>query len=472
MRLMVLGGGSSQLTTFRRARELGYTTVLADHNPDAPARGVADLFVEASTFDVAGVVRGAIDMEVDAILAVGTDQPVYTAAAASAEIGLPFPLSVDQALSVTNKRVMKRFFSEYGIPTARWSLLSPPLERWNRDGGRTPIGQPWVGKTEAGQPVREQSVNGQSGDGHASRLRPPYVVKPVDSQGQRGIVLAADRESVIAHYPEAIRFSREESVLVEEYIPSKEVTVSGWADERGGVTIWAITDRVTLENPPGLGVCLAHRYPSYHAGRFEARIRDLTREIVDAFGLSGGPIYFQMLVTEETVVVNEIAFRLGGAYEDQSLPPVCGVDVLRRQLLTVGGRPGGDPSEYSWPQRPAQGATQRPVQRPVRRATRNASHMAVPLIFAEPGTVARLEGDASLRALPGVTDCRFLLPVGTTIRPMKNSTQRIAYAVLHGNSVAEINSLVDTTFDTLRVIDEGGNNILMDTRDAVKHPTR
>lgn len=423
MRLMILGGGSSQITAFRRAGELGYTTILADQDPNAPARRIADLFVNASTFDVAAVVRGAIEMAVDAILAVGTDQPVYTAAAASAEIGLPFPLSVEQALSVTNKRVMKRIFNERGIPTARWSLLSPPLEQWKGDEWGTTPPEP---------------------------LAPPYVVKPVDSQGQRGIILAPDRAAVIAHYREALRFSREDSVLVEEYVPSREVTVSGWVDGQGGVTIWAITDRVTIENPKGLGVCLAHRYPSYHEGRFDARIREITNRVVTAFGLSSGPIYFQMLVTDKTVVVNEIAFRLGGAYEDQSLPPVCGVDVLQQQLLSTGGRATDDPSKFSRP--------------------KSATHMAVPLMFAEPGTIMRLDGDDALRSLPGVTDCRFLLPTGTTIHPMENSTQRIAYAVLHGNSVAEVNALVDATFDTLKVIDVKGRNILMDTRAAVKHP--
>ncbi|MFP4151767.1 MAG: hypothetical protein ACLFR8_06740 [Alkalispirochaeta sp.] len=470
MRLMILGGGSSQLGAFRRARELGITTILADRDPNAPARAPADEFVPASTFDIDAVVDAARMTRAEAIIALGTDQPVLTAAVASARLGLPFPLTPERALSVTNKRVMKQIFDDEGIPTPRWCLIGPDRTEWERRG--------------------------------FFRLRPPYVVKPVDSQGQRGIIIANTPDEVAAQYPVTRSYSREEEILVEEYFPSREVTVSGWAYSPDEVEIWTVTDRVTIDNPPGLGVCLAHRYPSYHAGSHLPRIEELTHRIVRSFRLGGGPIYFQMLVgaegqartrlpagTEEPsvvpagtevpprqelsgetppgdgsgeerigiiqpVLVNEIAFRLGGAYEDQSIPPVTGVDLLARQLSAA--RNG---FSVAAPEAGARGG-----------AVPEYTHFAVPLIFARPGTVARLSGAEELLTLPGITDCRFILPEGTVIREMTNSTQRIAYAVLHGTSAEEINTLVDTVFDTLRVENPDGENLLLDTRDGTKHP--
>lgn len=455
MRLMILGGGSSQRNAFRRARELGFETILADRDPAAPARPLADRFVAASTFDIDAVTEAAAATGAEAILAVGTDQPVYTAAIASRRLGLPFPLSPRQAAAVTNKRIMKERFRAAGIPTARSVVVDDDTTRW-----------------------RERGFH---------ELRPPYVVKPVDSQGQRGIIRAETPEQVAAHIPVAQSHSRETNVLVEEYYPSREVTVSGWAHAPNEVEIWTITDRVTFDNPPGLGVCPGHRYPSYHAGDRGGEIERLTREIVAAFQLAGGPIYFQMLVGDDGVLVNEIAVRLGGAYEDQSIEPVTGVDVLQRQLTAIrnavaaaaenvqpgaatrvdartGAHPtgprGADPTGS-----PGAHPTGSPGAAPPYR------YFSVPLIFARPGTVAALTGDAALRDLPGVTDCRFLLPVGTVIRPMENSTQRIAYAVLHGNSADEINTLVDTVFDTLTVRSTDGADLLIDARASVKHPS-
>ncbi len=426
MRLMILGGGSSQAAAFRRARLRGITTILADRNPDAPARELADEFAEASTFDIDAVTRAAEETDADAILAIGTDQPVLTAAIVSHRLGLPFPLTPEQAVLVTNKRFMKERFSRASIPTARYSLMDESLRGWET-------------------------------------LRPPYVVKPVDSQGQRGIIRAETPEEVVRHYPVARSFSREDSVLVEEYVPSREVTVSGWAHAPDDVDIWTVTDRVTIENPPSLGVCLAHRFPSCHAGAHDGTIRDLTRRICREFELSGGPVYFQMLVRSSCgegdadgshaagyppVVVNEIAFRLGGAYEDVSIPGVAAVDPLDVQLGAIEMAVKGAAEQTG------DRATPAPYE-----------CFAVPLIFAGPGTVSALLGDAELRDIPGVTECRFLLPVGTVIRPMENSTQRIAYAVLHGRSRAEVNTLVNTVFDTLKILDEEGCNMILDTRE-------
>ncbi len=47
---------------------------------------------------------------------------------------------------------------------------------------------------------------------------------------------------------------------------------------------------------------------------------------------------------------------------------------------------------------------------------------------------------------------------------MGNSTQRAAYAVLTGDTPQEVNTLIDTLFDTIKIFDEQGTNILYDTR--------
>jgi biotin carboxylase len=454
---MILGGGSSQIEAFRRARAEGFFTVLADHNPDAPARPLADAFAAASTFDVDAVTAAARDHRVDALLAIGTDQPVLTAARASAALGLPFPLTPEQALLLTNKAPMKRRFAAAGISSAPWALLGHDETRWEEEG-----------------------LDG---------LTPPWVAKPVDSQGQRGIAVVRSREQLLAHRPHLLRHSRETTILVEEYYPSREVTVSGWVDAMGTPEIWTITDRVTFPEEERIGVCLAHRFPSLHVRSAQPpgaqppgegapsvgvtsvgvtstesdvseTIRSLTRRVVSAFGLANGPIYFQMLVGARGVLVNEIAFRLGGAYEDQSIPLVTGVDILGRQLGSIRAAVERvDPA----PRRAAAGpAGDRPSVPPVARC------FAVPLMFCRPGTIVALEGDETMRATPGVAACRFLLPVGTTIRPMADSTQRIAYAVLHGPDAATVNALLDTLFDTLRVVDPEGRNLLLDTRSATK----
>ncbi|MFP4483831.1 MAG: hypothetical protein ACLFO1_03155 [Spirochaetaceae bacterium] len=451
-RLLILGGGSSQVSALRRAREYGFAVVLADQDENAPGREWAHHFERASTFDIDAVEAAAGRSGAQALLAVGTDQPVYTAALVSRRLGLPYPLSVDQALSVTNKAEMKRVLSSAGVPSVPWTLLGPDPARWDEEG-------------PAGIPA-------------------PWVVKPVDSQGQRGIRLVRNMQELREHHPVALSFSRDSRILVEQYYPSREVTVSGWAHAgetvpvHGGasaspVTIWTVTDRVTFDpavSHGSLGVCLAHRFPSDAAREHLERINELTARIVRALTLHDVPVYFQFLIGNDGVRVNEIACRLGGAYEDQSIPRVTGVDVLAVQLEWYWRAIGSSrikPALESAPESALESAESDSAS-----GSAASRAFAVPLMFARPGVVRRLRGAEELRRLPGVAECRFLLPEGTTIRPMVNSTQRIAYAVLHGPDARTVNDLVDTLFDRLRVEDCEGNNLLIDTRAETKIPVR
>lgn len=419
--LAVLGGGSSQFGALRRAVEEGFGVLLLDRNENAPGRDLAHRFHRASTFDSVAVSAAVRSARAGALLAVGSDQPVYTAAEVSHALGLPYPLSPDAARAVTHKGLMKRIMANAGIPTVPWTLLGRDSSRWDREG--------------------------------LAKLSRPWVVKPVDSQGQRGIRIVNNREELAEHLPVALSWSRDKQVLVEEFYLSREVTVSGWAGEG----IWTITDRLTFDPTLSLGVCLGHRFPAQAVtGCLDGEIRAITDRIVEVFQLQDVPIYFQMLIGREGVRVNEIACRLGGAYEDQSIPLVTGVDVLGKQL--------------DWYRR-AFGQPRISDAKLVLRGRPRSRFFAVPLLFARPGRAVSFRGDRAMRDMVGVEDCRFLLPEGTEIRPMANSTQRIGYAVLHGEGCVQVNTLVHALFETLRVFDEGGENLLFDTRGEIVFPS-
>lgn len=421
---MVLGGGSSQIHLLQRALKAGFYVILADKDPDAPGRRYCSEFVEASTFDIDAVTQAASRTGAERIIAAGSDQPVLTAAAASAANGLPYPLSPETALAVTNKRIMKTIFHKADIPTVRWALA-------DEDGNLTFEPQQ---QAEKPRPLFESTAS-------------PLVVKPVDSQGQRGVLLVDDRKKIKQAASYVLSYSREPVFLVEEYYPSGEVTVSGWV-ENEKCKIYAVTDRVTIDNPPSLGVCTAHRYPSRFFPEFKEEFETITRQIVSSFGIRSGPIYFQYLIGKEGIKVNEIACRLGGAYEDESLPRVTGIDIIGK-LLGETEEAGGDRISRE-------------------NNTNLHKYFSVPLIFCKPGLIREIHGTGASRKMKGVHSLSILQKPGTQITDMQNSTQRAAYAVISGFTVGEVNRAVDELFDTLRFSDERGNDLLIDSRDSCK----
>jgi len=307
MKLLVLGGGSSQLELIKRAKAQGHAVYVSDYLEDAPGKALAHEAFSMSTFDVAGNLQLARRLGVDGIVTVGTDQPVYTAARVAQELGLPSFISADTALAVTNKRIMKGILQERGISTPRFTFLTESFS--------------------------EAEIEG---------LQAPLVLKPVDSQGQRGVYYLENKTEIRGYLPLTLSHSREKAALLEEYYENGEITVSGWVDE-GQALLISITDRISFRSGPSLGICNAHHFPSRFLASHYEEIKNTTQRVVEGFGIRNGPIYFQFLVGREGVKVNEISCRLGGAYEDQFIPAFTGIDLLGLVLDgSLGQKP--DPS--------------------------------------------------------------------------------------------------------------------------------
>jgi len=404
-RLHILGGSASQTAAIRRAAAMGIRTVVSDKNPDAPGLAFADFVSLASTFDSEGVAADARTFESRAFLATGTDQPVLTAARAAAALGLPYFLSPEQAALVTNKREMKRAFAAHGIATSPFRI--------------------------AGADFTPADIEG---------LSFPLVIKPLDSQGQRGVFRINSIEEIRTAFPVVLSFSREKEAVIEEYYPSREITVSGWM-ENGVFRPLTTTDRVTMDNPPHIGVCLAHHYPSRFADR-EEEIRALSQKIITAFGLATGPFYGQYLVGDKGLRVNEVACRLGGAYEDEFIPWITGVDILDTMIRRSCGL-AYDKTAFG-------------------RVDRESVNKAVSLqmFFYSEGELAVQAGMDLALAVPGVTGGKFLLSPGTRIRSKENSTQRAGYFIVCAASPDEADRITRLAAGCLVALDTRGRSLL------------
>ena len=139
MRLMILGGSSNQIDLIQKAKQEGDFVVLADYDPDCDGFKFADIYLRISTFDFTGILKAAKDYHVEGIASSGTDQPILTAAMVSEIIGLPFYIDTKTAISVTNKRVMKRIFKENNIPSVEYALIERGFSINELDGLTFPV---------------------------------------------------------------------------------------------------------------------------------------------------------------------------------------------------------------------------------------------------------------------------------------------------------------------------------------------
>jgi len=340
-------------------------------------------------------------------MTVGTDQPVYTAAVVAKNLDLPSFLSLPTAKAVTNKKNMKNILQRYNIPTVDFKILN-----------------------------RDFSIN------EIENISFPAVIKPLDSQGQRGVFKLNSPGEIRERFSEVLQFSREDEILLEEYYESKEITVSGWViDEK--LYILTVTDRITYENSLHIGICTAHIFPSVFLKRYYQEIKEISQRIVQGFKIKNGPVYFQMLIGDQGIKVNEIACRIGGAYEGDFMPGLTGVDILDLNIdLSLGSGLKSDKLEkYDM--------------------LNNERWLSVQLFFARPGKIHRVSDIDELTVLPGVMQAGFNFNEGDKIMRIENATERAGYFIVAGNSREELKENIKRVYNQLAICDYQGRNLVM-----------
>jgi ATP-grasp domain-containing protein/L-aminoacid ligase-like protein len=232
------------------------------------------------------VAREVRERNIDGILALG-DRPVVTAAYVARELAIPYnhPASVEACRS---KLRMREVFREAGLPT------------------------PWF-RTIALNPTPEPALLGVSY---------PCVLKPISLSASRGVIRANNRDEFIAAAerirkllasPE-IRATREENldhILVEAYLPGREVAVEGLLLD-GELQILAIFDKPDPLEGPFFEETI-YVTPSRLPPAIQVKIQKCAEACARAVGFTHGPLHAEFRINSEEVWPLEIAARpIGG----------------------------------------------------------------------------------------------------------------------------------------------------------------
>src|ERR1700720_2077352 len=239
---------------------------------------------EAAAYTVLEVAR--VGERVDGILALG-DRPAVAAAYVARGLGLAYnhPLAVEACRS---KLRMREVFRDAGLRV------------------------PWF-RGVALQPAPEPALLG---------ISYPCVLKPISLSASTGVIRANNREEFVAaaarvrrvlESPEilASREANLDQMIVEGYIPGREVAVEGLLRD-GELRVLAIFDKADPLEGPFFEETI-YVTPSRLGA---AQVREIERCAVDAvraLGLSHGPVHAEFRINEEGVWPLEVAPRpIGG----------------------------------------------------------------------------------------------------------------------------------------------------------------
>lgn len=348
---------------------------------------------DAAAYAVLGAMRG---QNVDGILALG-DRPAVAASyvARGRCILYNHPAAVEACRS---KLRMREVFREAGLRVP-----------WFRAISHTPMPEP--------------ALLGMSY---------PCVAKPLSLSASQGVVRANSREEFIAaatrirhllDSPE-IRATREpnlDQILVEGYIPGREVAIEGLLTD-GVLRILAIFDKPDPLEGPYFEETI-YVTPSRLADAQQREIERCAVDAVRALGLFQGPVHAEFRVNEEGVWPLEVAPRpIGGLCaralrfeQDEASQSIGLEELLLRHAL---GLPGSD-----WPrEQSASGVMMIPVPKS--------------------GILEKIEGEADARGVPGITALEITARLHDYIAAWPEGSSYLGFLFATGNSAGEVEEAI------------------------------
>lgn len=373
--VLFVGAGRHQRGAIARTQELGVRVVAVDRNAAAPGLAVADVGEVVDFSDVDEVIEAGRRHAVDGVLTVSADRAVPVVAAVAEELGLP-GIGTRVAHVMTQKIAMRRLLADAGVPQPRFAAA--------RDLASARTAAETVGF--------------------------PAVLKPADSGGQRGVFRLESLDDLDAHLHAALAESAEGEVVLERFHEGLEL--NGLVVARDGeAEVLTLSDRL---RPPGIGfgVGWIHVYPTTIFGDTLAEAERVATHSTRALGLRDGIAFPQLLVTDEGVLVIEVAARIPGGQMADLARHAVGVDLFEVAVRQALGEPV--PDELARPQR----------QQPL--AIRFLTAAPGPLPTGRVTTIGPLD---PVLAATGVVQAETYLQVGETIRPVRLDGDRRGYVI-------------------------------------------
>lgn len=286
--ILILGVAAVQYDAIKHLKNKGYNVHAIARGNDGPGADIADKFTEIDILDLEKVEQYIKDNNIDIVYSVGSDISMPVVSKLSEKLGMKHFVSEETAKICNNKNLMRETLGD-GFPgNIRFKVMDEIEEPEN--------------------------------------LNYPFIVKPTDSQGQRGVALVNNYTEFKKAFFEAKQASRAGLVITEQYISGPEVSVNGYLID-GELKYVAISDRDTW--PQFTGLIHKHILPSRKANEdVQVSVKNILEKISNKVGIQNGPVYAQMKIEDDSPYLIEITPRLDGCHMWNVIQKNSGINLL------------------------------------------------------------------------------------------------------------------------------------------------
>ncbi|GAA0708681.1 ATP-grasp domain-containing protein [Paraclostridium ghonii] len=288
-KVLILGVASVQMDAILQLKQMGYETYACAMKKDGPGADVADHFDIINILDKESIINHIKENNISLVYSVGSDLAMPVSSYISEKLGIAHFVSEETARICNNKDLMRLTLGENFEGNIAFQVIKNKYDY--------------------------------------IKLDYPFILKPADSQGQRGVKLINNYDEYMDNYENAQRYSRSGLVIIEKYISGPEISVNGYMID-GKLEYLIISDRDTWTEYTGL--IHKHVVPSRYVNKeIDNRVKIIVEKACKKLNINNGPVYSQMKLENLNPYIIEITPRLDGCHMWSILNYYTGVNLLK-----------------------------------------------------------------------------------------------------------------------------------------------
>ena len=408
-KLLILGGNPETIPLVEIANSWGIKTIVASARSTDPAKAYAWKAYTYEGLDTGAVIKIATEEHVDGVL-VGV-----------ADILVPMYCKVCEALDLpcyATQQIVDVFSFK--------DIFKATCERYGVHG------------------IPEFYLD---------KIQYPVMVKPVDNGGGVGMTVAYNEEELKKGVEIALAASNKKRFIVEKYMQCDDMGMY-YTFKDGYCSASCIYDRYTTDEQPGLSrVCLGGTYPSKHLDEYFERMHPNALRLFREIGIKNGVLMLSGFYENGEFYVYDTGFRLQGEAPHLLMKAIHGFD--QREMLIQFALTGSEGD----------------IDLCKEDDTRLRGKWAATLWFLlKEGRINRILGLDQLDTDDRVVANIQRLHEGDTVVPewIGNEKQVLTRMYFVCNSKMELADALKYYMNTVKVLDDDGNNMLLKGFDVNK----
>ncbi len=328
------------------------------------------------------------------------DDATIIAAMLAAKLNLPgnHPTSVEKT---RNKLSMRRALAEGGLPSPKFfaaKIDAPP-------------------------------------ENYLPKIKFSVVLKPLLLSGSRGVIRANNREEFVAAFHRIATLLRDreffqmrraaaKSILIESYIPGREVAVEGLLTA-GQLRVLAIFDKPDPLAGPFFEETI-YVTPSRLPPETQHAIHCAISDACKILGLQHGPIHAEARLNEQGIFILEVAARTIGGLCSRTLKFGAGLSLEELVLRHASGENVGDMTSLTG----AAGVMMLPIPRS--------------------GRLRAVHGIEAARAVPFIQDVKITIPLANLVVALPEGASYLGFMFARAETPAEVEAALRQAHRKLR----------------------